>query len=450
MSNSNNRRKVKKLSPTNSMTTSTTNSTNGTRKTPENSLGENKNLVNLDNLLGSNAPSTAGGNPFLTSSAPAVNPFAAQQRESPILNEKSDDARLFDANEHTVWIDSDGDEETENIIWKQNFFLPYSDHNYDTPDPEERVIYPQEGPFPIIGAISDDRDPDSDWFNIPVKTTPVTEEVVQEEEVTVGTILEVVIALNSFKASSSMELSFIKGEPLEIVLFPEYNPDWWQARNTHGKIGLVPQDLLEDPRLPGQHAKEKFNFFQYVSKMSVETEGPLELKSLVAEFIATTSSNTSFATIMNWLTRYRNDLGKKSKININQLAKEVYALLVSTSNTPLMNRIKECGKTKTIHDKNSHRLIGYSSFDCSFQFGVLKGWKNDKKNDKDEDGENGQDTMEHKPWFFGRISEGRAEELLHHGQEGEFLVRDSESNVSCELDLTIDKGLYFRKALGTS
>ncbi|EGT58175.1 hypothetical protein CAEBREN_13681 [Caenorhabditis brenneri] len=50
----------KLLSPTNSMTTSTTNSTNGTRKTPENFLGENKNLVNLDNSLGSNAPSTAG------------------------------------------------------------------------------------------------------------------------------------------------------------------------------------------------------------------------------------------------------------------------------------------------------------------------------------------------------------------------------------------------------
>ncbi|CAL2038729.1 unnamed protein product [Caenorhabditis brenneri] len=62
----------------------------------------------------------------------------------------------FDANEHTVWIDSDGDEETENIILKQNFFLPYSDHNYDTPDPSERVIHPQEGPFPIIGGLDEE------------------------------------------------------------------------------------------------------------------------------------------------------------------------------------------------------------------------------------------------------------------------------------------------------
>ncbi|EGT34948.1 hypothetical protein CAEBREN_08070 [Caenorhabditis brenneri] len=75
------------LLPTNSMSASTSNFTNGTRKTPENLLGENKNLVNLDNLLGSNAPSTAGGKPFFTSSAPAANPFAAQQRKSPTLNE---------------------------------------------------------------------------------------------------------------------------------------------------------------------------------------------------------------------------------------------------------------------------------------------------------------------------------------------------------------------------
>lgn len=38
--------------------------------------------------------------------------------------------------------------------------------------------------------------------------------------------------------------------------------------------------------------------------------------------------------------------------------------------------------------------------------------------------------MEQQPWYFGRISRERAEDLLLHGREGEFLVRDSESNVS--------------------
>ncbi|XGW33751.1 hypothetical protein V3C99_017865 [Haemonchus contortus] len=36
--------------------------------------------------------------------------------------------------------------------------------------------------------------------------------------------------------------------------------------------------------------------------------------------------------------------------------------------------------------------------------------------------------MEKEPWFFGRISRDEADRLLANGREGEFLVRDSESN----------------------
>ncbi|GMR60977.1 hypothetical protein PMAYCL1PPCAC_31172 [Pristionchus mayeri] len=73
-------------------------------KTPETFLGENSALVNLDNLMGGPAPSTnnvdvwsgtthsstaSSANPFLLgSTAPApVNPFTANQRKSPTLNE---------------------------------------------------------------------------------------------------------------------------------------------------------------------------------------------------------------------------------------------------------------------------------------------------------------------------------------------------------------------------
>ncbi|CAB3399774.1 unnamed protein product [Caenorhabditis bovis] len=79
------------IAPTTS-TTTTTNTTNtngnGIRKTPESFLGQNSNLVNLDNLLGTSSTPSSGGNPFLTGTAPvATNPFAAQQRKSPTLNE---------------------------------------------------------------------------------------------------------------------------------------------------------------------------------------------------------------------------------------------------------------------------------------------------------------------------------------------------------------------------
>lgn len=59
-------------------------------KTPESFLGENSNLVNLDNLMGTTSCSSRpASNPFLSGTGPNIstNPFAAQQRPSPSLNE---------------------------------------------------------------------------------------------------------------------------------------------------------------------------------------------------------------------------------------------------------------------------------------------------------------------------------------------------------------------------
>ncbi|KAK6061748.1 hypothetical protein COOONC_00587 [Cooperia oncophora] len=59
-----------------------------TRGAPETFLGENRNLVNLDNLLGLSSTDSACVNPFLLSSATSTaKPFALQQRKSPTLNE---------------------------------------------------------------------------------------------------------------------------------------------------------------------------------------------------------------------------------------------------------------------------------------------------------------------------------------------------------------------------
>lgn len=65
-------------------------------KTPETFLGENSALVNLDNLVGptikSNVPgmppsAKTSNNPFLAGTSAPANPFAAQQRPSPTLNQ---------------------------------------------------------------------------------------------------------------------------------------------------------------------------------------------------------------------------------------------------------------------------------------------------------------------------------------------------------------------------
>uniref|UniRef100_A0A914ZMR6 Cytoplasmic protein NCK2 n=2 Tax=Parascaris univalens TaxID=6257 RepID=A0A914ZMR6_PARUN len=58
-------------------------------------------------------------------------------------------------------------------------------------------------------------------------------------------IMEIVITLYAFDAQSAGELSFRKGERLEIIEHPAHDPEWWKARNSKGCTGLVPTNYIE-------------------------------------------------------------------------------------------------------------------------------------------------------------------------------------------------------------
>merc|ERR1719495_1720200 len=57
-------------------------------------------------------------------------------------------------------------------------------------------------------------------------------------------ILDIMVALYTFKAQNDTDLSFDKGERGEISDRPPSDPDWYKARNTSGQIGLVPKNYL--------------------------------------------------------------------------------------------------------------------------------------------------------------------------------------------------------------
>lgn len=54
------------------------------------------------------------------------------------------------------------------------------------------------------------------------------------------------VALYSFSASNDQELSFEKGDRLEIVERPAADPEWYRARNGQGHVGLVPRNYLQE------------------------------------------------------------------------------------------------------------------------------------------------------------------------------------------------------------
>lgn len=57
-------------------------------------------------------------------------------------------------------------------------------------------------------------------------------------------VIDIMVAMYSFKAQNDTELSFEKGERLEIIDRPASDPDWLKARNTQAQVGLVPKNYL--------------------------------------------------------------------------------------------------------------------------------------------------------------------------------------------------------------
>ncbi|XP_050510984.1 cytoplasmic protein NCK1 [Diabrotica virgifera virgifera] len=59
-------------------------------------------------------------------------------------------------------------------------------------------------------------------------------------------VLDIVVALYSFSSSNEQELSFEKGDRLEILDRPASDPEWYKARNSQGQVGLVPRNYLQE------------------------------------------------------------------------------------------------------------------------------------------------------------------------------------------------------------
>lgn len=59
-------------------------------------------------------------------------------------------------------------------------------------------------------------------------------------------VLDIVVALYSFRATNDQELSFEKGDRLEIIDRPASDPEWYKARNASLQVGLVPRNYLQE------------------------------------------------------------------------------------------------------------------------------------------------------------------------------------------------------------
>ncbi|KAH8266470.1 hypothetical protein KR044_001515 [Drosophila immigrans] len=159
-------------------------------------------------------------------------------------------------------------------------------------------------------------------------------------------VLDIVVALYSFTSNNDQELSFEKGDRLEIVDRPASDPDWYKARNNQGQVGLVPRNYLQ------------------------------ELNDYLA-------------------TPYRNTSGGNNAGNGNQ---------ANTSN-----------------GANSGSGNGGDSME-------RRNEGNNKSSQPSQPIE--RPNLAGKSWYYGAITRSQCDTVLNgHGHDGDFLIRDSETNM---------------------
>ncbi|XP_036410558.1 cytoplasmic protein NCK1 isoform X1 [Megalops cyprinoides] len=66
-----------------------------------------------------------------------------------------------------------------------------------------------------------------------------------------GRALHTVQALYPFSSGNDEELSFDKGEVMDVLEKPENDPEWWKCRKADGQVGLVPKNYVTV--LPSAH-----------------------------------------------------------------------------------------------------------------------------------------------------------------------------------------------------
>lgn len=146
-------------------------------------------------------------------------------------------------------------------------------------------------------------------------------------------VLDHVITLYSFESQNEEELSFQKGERLEIIERPINDPDWWKARNQHNEVGLVPKNYVQ---IVNDSNDDEFDALHMIGAQK-------ELSKLV--------------------------LGAAGNSPIVQ----------SKNKLPLFNRV----------------------------------------------------DVSERSWYYGNISRGHCDQMLNEfGDDGDFIIRDSETNVS--------------------
>lgn len=202
-------------------------------------------------------------------------------------------------------------------------------------------------------------------------------------------VLFVVVALYSFQAQTSEELSFVKDERLDIIEKPVNDPDWWRARNKSHNIGLVPKNYVQI--VPGAKAIRTWSNDGNVRLATANLDGD-------ASGVGVMMANTQMGSAIQGSSSFDQD-GNSNALNCL---------------TPSMT-LTSSGNNQDEHQENSSGMMqapttADSLVQSAHQLAVKL-------------------NLNEKVWYHGVMSRQQCDQLLNaYADDGDFLVRNSETS----------------------
>lgn len=205
-------------------------------------------------------------------------------------------------------------------------------------------------------------------------------------------VLFVVVALYSFQAQTSEELSFLKDERLDIIEKPVNDPDWWRARNKSHDIGLVPKNYVQI--VPGKKANDNST-----GNNSSEPNGE-------AMSTREAMNNNKFKSA---------NIQSSSQLGGNSVtSSSISSGLIQTSGSyPVDQQENNCTSTRAIGSSvplsmttTTAESLAQSTHELEIKLKLID-----------------------KVWYHGVMSRQQCDQLLNaYAEDGDFLVRNSETS----------------------
>lgn len=235
-------------------------------------------------------------------------------------------------------------------------------------------------------------------------------------------ILKIVTAKYNYEAQQSDELNLVKGDKISVL--EKSSDGWWRGRTSNGETGWFPSNYVQDD----DDLKMRNNNNECQSIMELENQNLYQNDELQKLGIFNQNgSQKNYGTLDVVIALYPFQSQNSEELSFQK--NEKLEIIERPENDPDWWKAKNDKGEIGLVPKNYVKVINDNRMDNSIT--SINNDFNRLAVDQNFNGLTSNIDLTNHIWYYGSISRGDCDKLLNEfGEDGDFLIRESETNVS--------------------